>query len=180
MREDKSLLWGLKRGDKEALRRIYLNYKDLLLTIAFSLIHDPDTAEDILHDVFVAFARNVANLKLRGSLRNYLIASVVNNIRDRYRRNKCRIVGIEEANPVSSDLDDPQKLAIFSEETKLLADALVQLPLEQRETIILHLKGGLKFKEIAQIHDLSIGTVQARYRYGIGKLRAIFNGEKRK
>lgn len=178
MREDRGLLWGLKRGDKDSLRKIYLKYKDLLLTVAFSLVHDSNQAEDILHDVFVAFARNSQKLELRGSLKNYLVTSVVNNVRDRYRRNKCHIVGIEEADPISSNTKDPQMLAILNEDTKLLADALNQLPLEQRETVILHLKGGLKFKDIARMYNLSMATVQARYRYGIKKLRVIFNGEK--
>ncbi len=180
MREDRDLLWGLKCGDKDSLRKIYLKYKDLLLTIAFSLIHDSIKAEDILHDVFVAFARNAKKLELRGSLRNYLVTSVVNNVRDRYRRDKHHVVGIGESDPVSSDSSDPQKLAILNEDTQLLAEALIQLPLEQRETVILHLKGGLKFKEIARMYNLSTATVQARYRYGIEKLRAVLNGEKRK
>lgn len=177
MREDRRLLWGLKRGDKECLRKIYLKYKNLLLTIAFSLVHDSNKAEDILHDVFVAFARAARNLELRGSLRNYLVTSVVNNVKDRYRRNKHYAVGIEKADPETSDNIDPQKLAILNEDMKFLAGALNQLPFEQRETVILHLKGGLKFREIARMYNLSMATVQARYRYGIDKLRVIFNGE---
>ena len=42
--------------DQEALREIYLAHKDRLLTLALSLVHDMNTAEDILHDVFVSFA----------------------------------------------------------------------------------------------------------------------------
>ena len=48
--------------------RIYA-HKDQLLTLAFSLVHDMNTAEDILHDVFVSFAGPASELKLRTSLR---------------------------------------------------------------------------------------------------------------
>ena len=55
--------------------------------------------------------------------------------------------------------------------------ALNTLPYEQREAIILHLLSGLKFKEIAVSQNVSINTIQSRYRYGINKLQSLLNGE---
>ena len=173
MLEDKRLIRELKHGDKQALRMIYMEYKDNLLTIAAYLLHDTYAAEDVLHDVFVSFAGGVGGLELRGSLRSYLIASVVNRVRDRYRKKKHHVVELDEVGQITSDSDDPEQSAIFSEESQLLTDALAQLPLEQRETIILHLNAGMKFKEIAQMQDIPLSTVQGRYRYGLEKLRTI-------
>ena len=180
MLEDKRLIWELKQGDKEALRQIYMKYKDNLLTIATSLLHDAYTAEDVLHDVFVSFAAGVGRLELRVSLRNYLISSVVNRVRDRFRKKKHHMVELDKVAPVSSDSDGPEQSVIFAEELQLLADALFQLPLEQRETIILHLNGGMKFKEIAEVQHIKLSTVQGRYRYGLEKLRTILRGDSKK
>jgi RNA polymerase sigma-70 factor (ECF subfamily) len=177
MLEDKRLIWELKRGDKDALRQIYMEYKDNLLTIAAALLHDAGAAEDVLHDVFVSFAGSVGGLQLRGSLRNYLVASVVNRVRDRYRVKKHHMVQLEKAGQIPSDADDPGRSAIFGEKCQLLTDALARLPMEQRETIMLHLNGGMKFKEIARMQGISMSTVQGRYRYGLAKLRTIFKGE---
>ena len=58
-----------------------------------------------------------------------------------------------------------------------LAEKMQLLPYEQREVIILHLKGEMKFKTIANLQDVSINTVQSRYRYGLEKLRSLFNEE---
>lgn len=173
MLEDKRLIRELKRGDKEALRQIYMEYKDNLLTIAASLLHDTYAAEDVLHDVFVSFAAGVGGLQLRGSLRNYLIASVVNRVRDSYRKKKHHVVELEKAGQIASDSYEPVRSAMFSEESQLLTGALALLPLEQRETIILHLNGGMKFKEIAGMQGIPVSTVQGRYRYGLEKLRTI-------
>jgi RNA polymerase sigma-70 factor (ECF subfamily) len=180
MLEDKRLIWRLKRGDREALRLIYEKYKDGLLTIAASLLHDTYAAEDVLHDVFVSFAAGVSQLELRGSLRRYLIACIINRVRDRFRKSKHQVVELDEAEAAGSSLDEPEQVIMFSEESRLLANALSQLPLEQRETIILHLTGGMKFKQIANIQGLSISTVQGRYRYGLNKLRTIVDGELKK
>ena len=180
MPEDKRLIWELKQGDKEALRQIYMKYKDNMLTIATSLLNDTCAAEDVLHDVFISFAVSVGRLELRVSLRSYLMASVVNRVRDRYRKKKHHVVELDKAGQIGSDSYNPVQSAIFTEELQLLADALFQLPLEQRETIILHLNGGMKFKEIAEVQRIKLSTVQGRYRYGLDKLRTILRGESKK
>ena len=180
MLEDKRLIWELKQGSKDALRQIYLEYKDTLLTIAASLLHDTYAAEDVLHDVFVSFAGSVGKLELRVSLRSYLISSVVNRVRDRFRKKKHHTVELEKAGQIKSDLNRPEQSAVLAEQFELVADALSQIPLEQAETIILHLNGGLKFKEIAEMQHIPMNTVQGRYRYGLDKLRTILRGEPKK
>jgi len=177
MLEDKRLIGELKRGDKEALRKIYMEYKDNLLTIAASLLHDTCAAEDVLHDVFVSFAAGIGRFQLRGSLRNYLTTSVVNRVRDKFRKKKHHTVELEQAGQIPSGSGDPERSAAFNEESRLMTDALAQLPDEQRETIVLHLTGGMKFKEIARMQGIGLSTVQGRYRYGIEKLRTILKGE---
>jgi len=69
---------------------------------------------------------------------------------------------------------------MLSEESKLLTDALAEIPFEQREVIILRLQGGLKFREIAATQGVSVSTVQGRYHYGLDKLRVVLNGEVKK
>ena len=177
MLDDRHLILELKRGDKEALRQIYMEYKDTLLTIANSLLHDACAAEDVLHDVFVSFAATVGKLELRVSLRSYLISSVVNRVRDRFRKKRHHTVELDKAGQISSDSNSPEQSAVFAEHLQLLADALFQIPLEQRETIVMHLNGGMKFKEIAELQHIPMNTVQGRYRYGLDKLRKILSGE---
>ena len=173
MLDEKRLIWELKQGDKEALRRIYMEYKDNLLTIAASLLHDTYAAEDVLHDVFVSFAGGIRNFQIRGSLKNYLTASVVNRVRDMYRKKRHFEVELEQAGQLAADSDGPVRTAEFGEQAGRLTNALARLPMEQRETIVLHLNGGMKFKEISQLQKMPLSTVQGRYRYGLDKLRTI-------
>jgi len=177
MLEDRRLIQQLKRGDKDALRRVYEKYKDTMLTVAASLLHDPSAAEDVLHDVFVSFAAGIGHLTIRGSLKRYLITSVVNRVRDRFRKRSGHGTDLEQVDAVAPSSDDPGAAAIFSEQAQRLADALARIPLEQRETIVLHLNAGMKFKEIAEAQGVSVSTVQGRYRYGLDKLRTILDGE---
>lgn len=176
MLDERRLMDRLKQGDTEALRQIYMTHKDGLLTLGFSLLHDMHAAEDTLHDVFVSFAGSVSRLELRTSLRAYLTASVVNRVRDHFRRtNKEEIQASAMERPVRVSTG-PAGAAVLNEEAQRMTAALARLPLEQREVITLRLNAGMKLREIAEIQETSIPTVQGRYRYGMDKLRTLLAG----
>ena len=176
MLEDKLLIWKLKCGNRDALRLLYEKYKDNLRTIACSLLHDTHAAEDVLHDVFVMFAENARQLQIRTSLKNYLTTCVVNRVHDEFRRRPKRMIELDKAGAISSDSSCPVSRIIADEKSQVLTNALAAIPLEQREVLVLHLTGELKFKEIARMQQASISTVHGRYRYGLKKLSKILDG----
>jgi RNA polymerase sigma factor (sigma-70 family) len=179
---DRLLVAKCKRGSREALRRIYEKYRDDLLILAIALSHDLHLAEDAVHDVFVAFAQNVRSFTLTGSLKSYLATCVTNRVRDlmRARRSRTRILDAEQSRSASLEVNEPSRLIVCSEELRLLSAALAELPDEQREVVVLHVHGQMRFRVIAKSLGISVNTVKGRYRYGIRKLRSILNGEMEK
>lgn len=175
--EDKILILRFKRGSTDALCRIYQKYEGVMLTVAAGLLSDVHAAQDAVHDVFVGFAQSPERLRLAGSLRSYLTTCVANLARDRLRAGKRQAASPPEVEPQADERTMPLSRAIQDEELRRLADALAMLPYEQREVVVLHLKGDLTFREIAGVQGASINTVQSRYRYGIDKLRSLLNGE---
>ncbi len=175
--EDEVLKWRFKRGSREALSRIYEKYVHLLLSIAMGLPNDPHEAEDVVQDVFVSFARGAGDFRLKGSLKAYLAASVVNRVRDRARRERFRQNQRDGAGAASLDLCEPDERLVYDERCRRLVEALAQLPCEQREVVVLKIKDGMKLKDIARLQGVSVSTVHGRYRYGMDKLRALWDGE---
>ena len=103
---------------------------------------------------------------------------VANRSRDCVRKNRRgQIAAANRAERRSSEVRSPVQLVINSEELKKLGNAVTELPYEQREAIVLRLHGDLKFRQIAKMQNVSIKTVQSRYRYGLDKLRSRMNGE---
>jgi len=158
--------------------RVYAKYKNLLLKLACGLVRDTAAAEDIVQDVFVGLAESVDRLRIDGSLKGYLIQSVLNRARNLHRANAVRRGG----SPVTQDLaagDEvrPDRWVLHHDQLQHLHRALEQLPPEQREVVTLHLRAELTFREIARLQNASINTVQSRYRYGLEKLRALMNSE---
>ena len=177
MLEDKLLVFKCRRGSKDAMCRIYEKYKDFLLTLAKGLLNNQEAAEDVVHDVFVSFARSARQFQLTGSLKGYLATCVRNRVRDRIRAKTRKDQALESANPAISDTVNPEQCVIEEEELIRLRQALSQIPYEQREAVMLHLKGDMKFSEIAKLQGVSISTIHSRYRYGLDKLRSLLNGE---
>ena len=176
MLEDKVLIWKFKYGSSDALCRIYEKYKKDLLKLATILLNDVSDAEDTVHDVFLSFAQSAEKIKLSGNLKSYLLTCVANCARNKNRANQQRkTVRLDKAEPIISHSKTPVQWIIQSEELRRWSDALAQLPYEQREVVILHLRAGMKFRQIAKLQDISINTIKGRYRYGLDKLRSILN-----
>lgn len=177
MYSDRVLLRKASRGCKDSLRRIYETHKDHLLTLARGMTGDRNRAEDIVHDVFVAFARNVPTLRLSTSLKGYLSVSVCNRARDLHRTEIRHRLDESQVPRGPAELVAPDARASQAELTGRLRVALEQVPLDQREVLLLRTQVGLSFEEIARHQGISANTARGRYRYGIDKLRSLLNSE---
>ena len=178
MMVDKLLILKFKRGSRDALRQIYDKYHSELLKLAVCLTGERNIAEDIVQEVFCAFAQSAGRIGLSGSLKGYLVTSTVNRVRN-YLRDRTRRAeqGLDEASVMPSGQRRPEQWAILSEQLGCLAEAMTVLPYEQREVLMLKMQSGMTFHKIANLQNSLVSTVQGRYRYGIEKLRKHLNGE---
>jgi len=176
MIEDKLLIYRFKQDHNGALRQIYDKYKVELLKLAVVLTGDVDKAEDVVHDVFVRFAQSAERIRITGSLKNYLVTSVINRVRNIHRDSKRRPeMNLEEAESITSSERNPHQWAVLGESFSMLTNALAELPYEQREVITLRMEMDMKFHQIAAMQQTSVNTVKGRYRYAIEKLRSILD-----
>jgi RNA polymerase sigma-70 factor (ECF subfamily) len=175
--QDMLLIWKFRSGDSDALARIYEDHRKTLLRVAAGLLHQTSAAEDIVHDVFVQLARAPDKLGLHGNLRSFLVTCVVNRARNTNKALQERMSRRVGAGAPVADHLSPEQWILADERVTKLNDALAQLPYEQREVVILHLQAGMKFRAIAASQNVSINTVQSRYRYALDRLRSLLDGE---
>ena len=173
--EDKLLVISCKRGSEEALARIYEKYKTDMLVLAMALLNDKSAAEDVMHDVFLSFVQNIEKFSLTGSFKGYLLTCLANRARNLNRAKHRQ--DIEPAEPVSSASNEPLQAIICNEQLQQLSSAMGQLPYEQREVIMLHFQAGMTFRTIGKSLGISANTAKSRYRYGLDKLRSVFDNE---
>jgi RNA polymerase sigma-70 factor (ECF subfamily) len=176
--EDRLLIWKFKCGSSNALCQIYEKYKNDLLKLAIALTNDVGNAEDVVQDVFVALAQSAAKIRLVGNFKSYLATCVANRIRNARRDNqRHETSGLEYADCIICNREEPEQWAILSEEMKLLSEAMAHVPYEQREVIGLYMQGDMTFRQIARVQNTSINTVLSRYRYGLNRLRSLLNNQ---
>jgi RNA polymerase sigma factor (sigma-70 family) len=181
MLQDRLLIWKFNRGGKDALRCIYEKYKDDLVTLAAALLTDVNSAEDVVHDVFVNFIRSSERFRLTGTLKGYLATCVANNARNKNKARQTQAgYGLDGTDAIPPNSNGPEAAAMFGEELRQLGSALAQLPYEQREVLLMHSYSNLKFRTIAKSLGVSINTVQGRYRYALQKLQSMLDGEVKK
>lgn len=155
---------------------MYDRYKHDMLALGMSLTRDRGLAEDAVQDVFVNLARRGPQLRIRGRLRPYLLASVANRVRNLGRGPVFTPLTEEQDEDPSAE--DPAGGLVADETAAALRDALNRLPEEQREIVLLHLQHDLRIREIADMMAIPVNTAKSRYRYGVSKLRQLLNGAK--
>ncbi len=175
MPDDQAGTEQLARGDREAVLRVYQQFKDDLLTVAACLLADLAGAEDCLHDLFVKLASGQVRLDPHGNLKGYLVTCIANRARDllRHRARSAAIPLAEIADRVIAPAVPAVQALVYREEAARLCEALTRLPHEQREAIMLRLHGQFTFQQVAEHQGVSLTTAQSRYHYGLEKLRTM-------
>ncbi len=172
MLENQCIINKAKAGDPNAMAEIYGQYRDSLMELAVRHCQDIHAAEDVLQDVFVSLMVQMPKLTLRTSLQAYLKASVLNRVRDQFRK-KARRQHAIPANEQGATQSDPEKQAVLKEQITHLQQSLLTLPRDQRDVLMWRVYEGHSFMRISQFQASRCGTVRARYRYGRTKLALL-------
>ena len=151
----------LAGGGVDALEIVWRELAHPLHNYAFALTGDQDEADDMLSETLAKLPGIGWRLRWVRNPKAYLFAIVRNAARSRARRARlgpAEGAGQEPASPDSS-------------EAALVRAAVLDLPAEQRETVVLHIWGGLTFDEIGRTTGVSTNTAASRYRYALQNLR---------
>ena len=153
------------------LARLYDDHAQSLFAFLLHLTRSEADTRDLLQELFVKLARQPKLLQDVREERAFLLRLVHNAAIDLMRRRATRETHYEQlAVEAATALAPPTNL---DQEAfhHALAEALAELPPEQRAVVHLKLWEGLTFEAIAAALELSPHTAASRYRYGLDKLR---------
>ena len=171
---DAQLYLALKAGQTAALGILYDRHAGLVYGIALKVLENPQEAEDLTQDIFLNFVKIGSYDPSRGSLRTYLAILTRSRAVDRVRsRSNTRELlqkwghSREEETATDSLLEKVSR----SEQSQEVKAALAQLSDEQQQILRMAYYDGLSQSEIANQLEIPLGTVKARARRGLLKLR---------
>jgi RNA polymerase sigma-70 factor, ECF subfamily len=157
-----------KSGDGAAFEELVQLYQDRIYSLCRYMLQNRHDAEDAAQDTFIKAYRNLQNFKSKASFYTWLYRIAVNTCLDRQKRPfweslfKWSENGEESVIEIPSNKPSPEKLC----ETNQLADALQialnTLSQKLRVVIILREIDGLAYEEIAEVLEVSVGTVKSR------------------
>lgn len=164
---EQELIAQAQQGKEDAFAALVEKYRNKMFNLAYSITRNRETADDLTQDTFIKAFIYLKKFRRQSSFGTWLYRIAVNTIKDNFRKEKkAQQVDFEDFR--TSDIRQPDIQAATEEEQKqeqqkiLLHQALKKLPEKHRLIITLRDIQGVPYKEIAQILDISMGTVDSR------------------
>jgi RNA polymerase sigma-70 factor (ECF subfamily) len=168
---DAELLARIAHQDQEALSVLYSRYGNLVYSLAFHALQNASLTEEVTQDVFIKIWTHPTHWdSSKGKFSSWLLTITRYTAIDRFRREQhqsSRCVALAEDIAEEAE-DEPDWIEDQAEELRRL---LERLPVEQAQVIHLAYFQGMTHRQMAQALDLPIGTVKARLRLGLSKLK---------
>jgi RNA polymerase sigma-70 factor (ECF subfamily) len=172
-----ALIRRMAGGDRDALAELYDNLSRPLYATAKHILNDNWEAEDVVHDVFLSLWENAKSFdSSRGAAFSWAVTLTRNRSIDRLRTrsNRARLLGNTIPDDFGYGTDagaEGGSRAELGDRAAAVRSALAELPQEQQRALELAFFSGLTQREIAERLSEPIGTVKARIRRGLLKLR---------
>jgi RNA polymerase sigma-70 factor (ECF subfamily) len=165
-------------SDHARFEELVLPHLGAAYNLARWLARDAHDAEDVVQDACIRAMKYIGSLN-RSDARAWFLTIVRNAFYDWCERNRPAEIARDDGSALDAAVDhaavDPEQAAVRRAESKVLADAMAELPLAFREVLILREMEELSYKEIARVTNIPIGTVMSR----LARARALLQGSPR-
>lgn len=170
----------IAKGDKDALREIYVEYMGYLYSVVYGVLGHRETAEDVTSEVFLRIWNTADKFKPGGGHKAYLATIARNMAIDELRKHKREVLmsgdttdeddsgGPDEIGRAASDDTGPEEEVI---QDMSLKEALDRLKPAEREVVSMKILSEMTFQEISNALQIPMGTVTWRYQAAIKKLK---------
>lgn len=177
--QERLLLRRIANGDRVSFQELHHRFAGLIFATAHHVLRDHQDTEDVTQEVFLNIWKK-ASLYHEGKGEPLTWVSslarnrAIDRLRAKERRAKLRdAVQADPASVTPAEIRDASELASLRERGHIVRSAVMQLNAEQRQVIKMAYFAGLSQSQIAQKIDAPLGTVKARMRRGLGKLRGL-------
>lgn len=179
---DEELMSQFQSGTVEAYDILVSRYKDQITNYIYRFVGDWQECEDLLQETFLRVYRNRHSYKPIAKFSTWLYTIAGNLARSEYRKRKRRqtrsLQSVNRDNEeYEMDIPDetyaPDEAAEGAIQDRYIQQALMEIPEEFREVVVLRDVQQLSYDEIAQITGLPMGTVKSRINRGRTKLQNL-------
>lgn len=181
MTDEKVLIQRAQKGETTAFRELVEQNKKNVYYLALDLTGNQQDAEDLSQEVFIKAYRNIKDFRSDGKISSWLYRITVNTNINQYRRKSYQARKTQESfdelrpsqeNSINSiPIHNPEKSAESGMIQQHIDAALDRLTPKERSIFVLRHYNDLPLKEIAEIHQVQLGTVKSMLFRTIKKLQ---------
>jgi RNA polymerase sigma-70 factor (ECF subfamily) len=178
--DDARLVRRMAGGERDALAELYDRFSRPLYATAIRILNDATEAQDVVHDVFITLWEKASSFAAeRGTAFSWAVTLTRNRAIDRLRSRRRRAELLEQSFPADLGYDEDaggaegDGVASLRDQARVVRAAVAVLPADQKRALELAFFGGLTQQEVAERLREPLGTVKARIRRGLGKLRDV-------
>ncbi|MDI1304346.1 MAG: sigma-70 family RNA polymerase sigma factor [bacterium] len=179
---DASLVQDYVSGNEDALAALIKRHESKIYGFIYSKISDRDISNDIFQDTFIKVIRTLKSNSYNeeGKFLPWVMRISHNLIVDHYRKTKKMPMfrETEEFSIFSIMSDDSLSIEnkMISEQVEMDIKRLIEeLPVDQKEVLVMRMYQDMSFKEISEVTGVSINTALGRMRYALMNMRKVID-----
>lgn len=158
----------IRSEDKDGLKEIYMAYSSYIFMVVNEILRNKEDAEDVTQEFFIRLYR-VAGVYKPGSGHKGWIATIARNLALDHIRKHSREMATEEVEEdITEFTSGPEQEVVGN---MVINDALNALKEDERQIVAMKILGDMKFREIADVLNIPLGTVTWKYQNAIKFLR---------
>ncbi|HUO32087.1 MAG TPA: sigma-70 family RNA polymerase sigma factor [Bryobacteraceae bacterium] len=180
--EDLVLVRALRAGAECAYETLLTRFQQPVYNLALRLLNDPSDASDVVQEVFLKVFRNIGQFRGQSTLKTWLFRITINEAHNQRRwffRHRRREVGIEEEQEddrgrtevLADTAQSPFDYVFDQEKQEMVEQALARINPTFRAAVVLRDITDLSYEEVAEVLQVSLGTVKSRILRGREALR---------
>jgi RNA polymerase sigma-70 factor, ECF subfamily len=184
-RDEGELVTELQAGSDEAYDWLVTYYHAGVYNLVYAMLSDAADAADVTQEVFLRAFKGIRGFRRGSSLKTWLyrisVRQALNHRRwcCRHRREHISLDDDEQEKNASLEVKDadgtPYEQFAAHETQAAVRSALEQIPAAFRSAVILRDLEGLSYEEVAEVLEISIGTVKSRILRGRRMLKEILH-----
>ncbi len=183
---DRLLVARFKKGDQSAFDEMVSRYWGRIYAMVNQLLRNTQDAEEVTQDAFIRAHRGLENFRGDSAFSTWLYQIATNLARNRYwywwRRKRDKSISIDQpigsegdmtlADVLPAQVETPDDITVTQEFVDHIAIGMEKLSAKHREVLVLRNIKNMTYEEIAQVLEVSLGTVKSRIARARDSLRS--------
>jgi len=171
---DNSVMLNVRSGDIDKLGLLFERYKESLFGYYYRITRDKEVSEDLVQNVFLRILNYRSKFSGEGKFSTWMYHIAHNVYSDYLKKNNSHRLSVDCSGVELVDCDTAERLVLERESVHSIQKALDLLSNDQREALVMSKYQGLKYQEIGEILDCSVGAVKVRVFRAMMNLKQIY------